>query len=88
MGYKPLPVDTNAGIMLGAQMGQLSLNTGKTLTRVDVLHDSQQQMHEHQLQLLRKQQIEAAENKVELFFGVLTSRLSLCKFCQLSLTLF
>ena len=70
--YKPLPVTTNTGILLGAQLGKLSLgsNPGRTLSRVDVLHANQQQMHEHQLQLLRKQQIEAAEIKVELFFRV------------------
>ena len=76
VGYKPLPVNTNTGIFLGAQLGQLTLNPGKTLTRVDMLHANQQQMHQHQMELLRKQQLEAAEAKVESF---LTSGLSLCK---------
>ena len=57
---------TTRGFLLGAQLGQLSLsfNSGRTLSKVEVLHDSQQQMLEHQLQLLRRQQVQAAENKV------------------------
>ena len=52
------------GLLLGAQIGQLSLDAGKTLDRVYVLHANQMAMQQHQMGLLRKQQQEAAEDKV------------------------
>ena len=66
--YKPQPVSSSIGILLGAQMGHLSLDTGKTADRVDVLHANQTAMQQHQMGLLRKRQQEAAESKVE-FIG-------------------
>ena len=63
-GYKPQPVSSNLGLMLGAQMGQLSLDAGKTLVGVDDLLANQMAMQQHQMGLLRKQQQEAAEAKV------------------------
>ena len=61
--YKPQPVTSSMGILLGAQMGQLSLNAGHTLDRVDVLQANQMVMQQHQMELLRKRQQEAAEAK-------------------------
>ena len=54
----PLPVTNNTRFLFGAKLGRLSLsfNSGRILAKVEVLHDSQQQMQEHQLQLLCRQQ--------------------------------
>ena len=64
---KPPNVINNSGFLLRAQLGQLyrRFKPGRILPRVNMLQDSQQQMHEHQVQVLRRHQTEAAEKKVD-----------------------
>ena len=73
--HVPPAVTTNPGLLLGASLNQLSLQpTSQPQHKVDVLMANQQQMYMHQLQLLRKQQLEAAKVKVEISHRSLSSR--------------
>ena len=68
--FQAQPVATNNSLRLGAQMAQLRLGREHTLDRVDVLQANQLAMQVNQLDLLRKQQLAAAEKKVVLFMSM------------------
>ena len=61
---RPQPVRASSSLLLGAQMGQLSLGPERSLDRVDVLTANQVAIHHHNMEQLRKQQQRDAEAKV------------------------